>query len=300
MSWLERVKEGLRRTAGGVAESFALLGSRKLAAEQIKSIQDALIGADTGVEIAQMVASRLRQCKIGDAISEDEIKSLVLSIILPILEYRRGDIIPGAAPYVVMLCGVNGNGKTTTAGKLAHKWKREGKDVILAACDTFRAAAVDQLRIWAERAGSKFISGSSGADPASVAFAAVKDAQDSDADVVILDTAGRLQNKQNLMDELGKIKRTVTKLRDSGPDAVILVLDATTGQNAISQVVAFNEIVNLSGIIITKLDGTAKAGVVLQIAHRFQIPIVGIGIGEGIDDLGEFDPKTFAEGILGI
>ncbi len=223
---------------------------------------------------------------------------MAAEVVLPILQSQNAEFHCQHSPHIILFCGVNGNGKTTTAGKLASKLHVEGKKVLLAACDTFRAAAVEQLRVWSERSGADLFHGAHGADPASVAFQAVQKAQLEGYDVLIIDTAGRLQNKQNLMDELGKITRVMKKLLPEAPHDSILVVDATTGQNALSQVELFTQSTPLTGLIVTKLDSTAKGGIIVNLVKKFSLPVFFVGVGEGIDDLAPFDPEGFVSALF--
>jgi fused signal recognition particle receptor len=258
-----------------------------------------LISADLGAELSNQIVNNLSKIKVRSEDVEHTISNLLknelIKVVEPVaksLDYSLG------SPHILMLCGVNGNGKTTTAGKIASQLVGDGKKVMLVACDTFRAAAVEQLKIWADRTGSMFICGPANSDPASVAFKAIEDAKESGCDVIIIDTAGRLHNKVDLMNELSKIRRVVQKHDESAPHNTILVLDATTGQNALSQVSEFKKVTDLTGLIITKLDGTAKGGIVFAIAQKFNLPINAVGVGEGVDDLNSFDPKTFVDSIV--
>jgi fused signal recognition particle receptor len=299
MSWFQRVKEGLSKTASTITSSIGLKpGRKKIDKEMLYELEESLLLADLGVATTEKIISDLSRLKLDKEADDSDIRAIICDSVLPILSARSKTLEFSKKPHVLLLCGVNGNGKTTTAGKIAYKLTSIGKKVMLAACDTFRAAATDQLSIWAQRSGAKFVRGEHNSDPASVAYSALAQAQTENYDVLIIDTAGRLHTKQNLMDELEKIIRVLKKLDDSAPHDCVLVIDATTGQNAISQVDIFSKTVNLNGLIITKLDGTAKGGILVSIAQKFNIPILAIGVGESIDDLDNFNPKEFVEALI--
>lgn len=298
MNWLKRVKAGLSKTAATITNSIGL-GRKKIDKATLHELEESLLMADLGVATTEKIIADLSRIKLGSDVEPSEIKSIISESILPILTTRAKTLTFDKKPHILMLCGVNGNGKTTTAGKIAYKLTSSGKKVMLAACDTFRAAATDQLKIWADRASATFVSGEDNSDPASVAYRALERAQKEGYDVLIIDTAGRLHNKQNLMDELGKIIRVMQKLDADAPHDSVLVIDATTGQNAVSQVEVFSQTVKLNGLIVTKLDGTAKGGILVSIAQKFDIPILAIGVGEAIEDLDEFDPKGFVDALIG-
>ena len=300
MSWFAKVKAGLSKTASTISSGIAsVVSSKKIDTATIEELEEALITADLGLEATNHVIEIVRKLKVDKASSEHDISTVISDAIAKELEGASKTLSVSHKPHVVLMCGVNGNGKTTTIGKMASKLASEGKSVMVAACDTFRAAAVGQLQVWAERSSADFISGEENADPASVAYKALESAINKGVDVLFIDTAGRLHNKQNLMDELGKIVRVMQKLDESAPHDAILVIDATTGQNAISQVDTFSKTVKLDGLIITKLDGTAKGGIVVNITQKFKLPIYAIGVGEGIEDLDQFVPSEFARAIVG-
>lgn len=253
---------------------------------------------DIGHKTSKLIIDRLSSIKFDKEVEYNTITQQLMSEIESILNPAVQPLILNKKPHIIMVCGVNGNGKTTTIGKLAYKYKEMGKSVMLVACDTFRAAASEQLNIWAERSDCLIVTGEYGSDSASVAYRAVSQAIKDNVDVVLIDTAGRLQNNVNLMEELSKIYRTIKKLDDTAPHDVILVLDATTGQNAYSQLEAFSKMVNVTGLIVTKLDGTAKGGVVIGLAEAYKIKLHAIGIGENIEDLREFTSKEFAEALF--
>jgi fused signal recognition particle receptor len=297
-----RLKAGLSRTASTLTTGLSdLFTKERLDAETIQGLEDALIRADVGAALAHDLAGQVAQGRYDSEISESEVRALLAGAIAKVLAPVAKPFVPDPArkPFVVLVAGVNGTGKTTTIGKLAAKLKAEGKSVMLAACDTFRAAAIDQLKIWGERAHVPVIARGPGADAAGLAFDAIKEARAANVDVLLIDTAGRLQNKAGLMAELEKLVRVVKKLDESAPHAAVLVLDATTGQNAMSQVDAFKAAVPLTGLVMTKLDGTAKGGILVALAHRFGIPIHFIGVGEGIADLQSFDARNFANALTG-
>ena len=273
---------------------------RALNDEMVESLEELLITSDMGVETSLRVASNMAAGRFGKKLSSSEIKDLLSDEITNILEpVAKPMPLYKKTPQVVLVVGVNGSGKTTTIGKLASQFKAAGKSVIIAAGDTFRAAAVEQLQVWGDRAGVPVLTAPEGSDPASLSFEAMQKAQDEGADLLMIDTAGRLQNRQDLMEELAKIVRVIRKKDQTAPHNTLLVLDATTGQNALNQVEHFKNISDVSGLIMTKLDGTAKGGVLVALADKFQLPIHAIGVGEKIDDLQPFDPKEFADALIG-
>ena len=297
-----RLKQGLSRTATSLAGSISdIVTKKKLDAQTVTALEEALIRADVGPTLAANLAGEIAKGRYDKDISERELRDALAEAIARVLAPVAVPFTVDRTkrPFVVLVAGVNGTGKTTTVGKLAARLAREGHRIVLAAGDTFRAAAIEQLKIWGERAGATVVAGAQGGDAASLAFDAVKTARDSAADVVLIDTAGRLQNKAGLMAELEKISRVVKKLDDTAPHAALLVLDATTGQNALSQVEAFRAAVPLSGLIMTKLDGTAKGGILVALADRFGLPIQFVGVGEGVDDLQTFDAQNFANALTG-
>ena len=273
---------------------------RKFDDEMLEQLEELLIASDMGVETAMRVAANMAQGNLGRRFSTAEIKKLLADEIEQIMMNVAQPLpIYPKQPQVVLVVGVNGSGKTTTIGKLASQFKEAGKNVVIAAGDTFRAAAVEQLQIWGDRANVPVLVAPEGSDPASLAFDALERAQQDKADLLMIDTAGRLQNRTDLMEELAKIVRVLKKKDPDSPQNTILVLDATTGQNAISQVETFREIAEVSGLIMTKLDGTAKGGVLVALADKFGLPIHAIGVGEQIDDLAPFDPAEFAQALTG-
>ncbi len=298
-----RLKTGLNRTVGNISNSLtAAFTKRKLDSAALEELEDLLIAADLGPTIAASVSGKLAEDRFDKEICEDEIKSaladVVADILLPVAHPLRIDA--ENRPHVILVVGVNGTGKTTTIGKIAHNLTSDGKSVVLAAADTFRAAAIDQLQIWGERAGATVVRRDVGTDPAAVAYEGLQTAQARNADVLLVDTAGRLQNKSNLMDELAKVARVLDKLDEGAPHDCLLVLDATTGQNVLQQVEVFSKVCNVSGLVMTKLDGTARGGVLVAVAERFSLPVHYIGIGEGIDDLQPFAAREFARAVTGL
>ena len=302
MSWLERLKSGLSRSSdrlvGGIHQA---LGGRKLDDAALGELEDTLVTADLGPGVAGRIVGTLRSRRF-EALDDDAVRGVFADEIAKVLTpvARTFDPKEGLKPHVVLVVGVNGSGKTTTIGKLANGYAQAGWKVMVAACDTFRAAAVSQLKVWGERAGVPVITGPERGDPAALAYQAFEQARAEGADLLFIDTAGRLHNKADLMAELEKIIRVVRKLDPAAPHDVLLVLDATTGQNAIAQVETFKSIVNVSGLIVTKLDGSARGGVLVAIAEKFGLPVVAIGVGEGIDDLQPFAPDAFARGLLAL
>ena len=273
---------------------------RKFDDDMLEQLEELLITSDMGVDTAMRVSANMAQGNLGSRFSTSEIKKLLADEIEQIMEHVAQPLpIYSKHPQVVLVVGVNGSGKTTTIGKLASQFKEAGKNVVIAAGDTFRAAAVEQLQIWGDRANVPVLVAPEGSDPASLAFDALEKAQQEKADLLMIDTAGRLQNRTDLMEELAKIVRVLKKKDPEAPQNTILVLDATTGQNAISQVETFREIAEVSGLIMTKLDGTAKGGVLVALADKFGLPIHAIGVGEKIDDLAPFDPAEFAQALTG-
>jgi fused signal recognition particle receptor len=297
-----RLKAGLSRTASAFSGGLVgLVTKQRLDAESLEILEEALIRSDVGVGLAQRLAAEVGESRYDVEISTYEVRALAADAITNVLKKAAAPFRVDATkkPFVVLVAGVNGTGKTTTIGKLAAKLGSEGRRVTLAACDTFRAAAIDQLKIWGERAHADVIARAPGSDAAGLAFDAFEAARQNKVDVLLIDTAGRLQNKAGLMAELEKIARVLKKVDPEAPHAVLLVLDATTGQNAISQVEAFQAATPLTGLIMTKLDGTAKGGILVALADRFKLPIHFVGVGESISDLQPFDPKAFAKALTG-
>lgn len=302
MSLWSRLKSGLSRSSDALGTSLSgLIGGKKLSAETLGDLEDALIMADLGVATAAAITENLRHRRDLADLDETGLRQALATEISGFLaDAEQPFRLPAATPAVILMTGVNGAGKTTTIGKLAKKFQADGKSVMLAACDTFRAAAAEQLQIWGERAGVKIISGARGADAAGLAFHAMEQARSAQVDILMIDTAGRLQSNENLMAELGKIIRVIRKLDDSAPHQSLLVLDATTGQNAIAQAEAFGDTAETSGLIMTKLDGTARGGGLVAIAQKLTLPIYFIGVGEQADDLQAFKAYDFARALVGL
>jgi fused signal recognition particle receptor len=298
----ERLKKGLSRSSGGLSDSLAGVFTRKkLDAQTVEELEEALIGADLGAALAANIAQGVAKGRYDWLISESELRRILCAEITRVLKPVEKPLAvdPAKKPYVILVAGVNGTGKTTTIGKLAWRFARDRLKVVIAAGDTFRAAAIEQLQIWGERTDAEVVARAPGADAAGVAFEALEKARSTGADVLLIDTAGRLQNKAGLMAELGKIARVIKKVDPEAPHAVLLVLDATTGQNAVGQVDAFRAIVPLTGLIMTKLDGTAKGGILAAIADKFWLPVHFIGVGEQPDDLQVFEAGKFAAALTG-
>ena len=301
--WLSRLRSGLSRTSEKLNTGIsAALTSRKLDSATLEELEDVLISADIGVATAAKLSASLADIKFKKEISDLEIREALANNISKILRPVATplEINVGRKPHIILVVGVNGSGKTTTIGKLAKNWSSNGKSIILAAGDTFRAAAVEQLKIWGERAHCPVIAGSPGSDAAGLAFDALEQARRSNADALLIDTAGRLQNREDLMGELSKIIRVLRKIDPDAPHSCLLVLDATVGQNAHTQVEIFKEMADVSGLVMTKLDGTARGGVVVALAERFGLPVHAVGVGEGEEDLQAFDADFFARNLLGL
>ena len=284
-----------------MGRSAAAEPRRALDDDMLEQLEELLIAADMGVDTALRVTANLAEGRMGKKVSSREIKELLAQEVARIMEPVAKPLpIYAKRPQVVLVVGVNGSGKTTTIGKLASQFKGAGKKVVIAAGDTFRAAAVEQLQVWGDRAGVPVLTAPEGSDPASLAFDAMTKAQEEGADLLMIDTAGRLQNRADLMEELSKIVRVIRKKDETAPHNTLLVLDATTGQNALSQVGTFQKLADVSGLVMTKLDGTAKGGVLVALADKFGLPIHAIGVGEQIDDLAPFDPEEFAAALTGL
>ena len=307
LNWFKKLKTGLSKSASKVENAFAsVTGKKTIDQDILNDIEDQLILADLGVEVASRTARRIKEQKFElnekKEISKTDVAETLATEIEKILLPCESNLFAQikSKPHVILLAGVNGSGKTTTAGKIAEKFRLESKSVILAAADTFRAAAVAQLEAWGERTGAKVVSGSEGGDSAAVAFIALEKAKKEQVDIVIIDTAGRLQNKKDLMEELTKTCRVISKLDPDAPHQKIVVLDGTVGQNAHSQLKIFNDSIGLTGMIITKLDGSAKGGVVVSLAEKFKIPIYAVGVGEGLNDLQDFKAVSFSRALAGL
>ncbi len=301
--WFGRIKAGLSRSSSRLTQGIGdLFTKRKLDDEALEELEELLIGADFGVATASRVTARLAKSRFGKEISPEEIKEALAEEISTILApvARPLALDPAKKPHVVLMVGVNGSGKTTTIGKLAKYYKGQGLKVTMAAGDTFRAAAVEQLKVWGERTGCPVVAGPQGADAAGLAFDALSQSAARGDDLLLIDTAGRLQNKADLMAELEKMVRVLKKQDPTAPHDVLLVLDSTVGQNAHSQVEIFKNLIQVSGLVMTKLDGTARGGVVVALAEKFALPVHAIGVGEGVDDLRPFEAAAFARSLVGL
>ena len=301
--WFSRLKAGLSKSSSRLIDGIAgVFTRRRLDATAIEELEDVLITADLGPATAARLAGGLAKRRIERDIDADEVRGMLAEDIADILApvAVELEIKPENRPHIVLVVGVNGTGKTTTIGKLAQQLVLDGKNVMLAAGDTFRAAAIEQLGVWGERTGCPVVARETGSDASGLIYDAVERARSANADVLLVDTAGRLHNKRNLMAELEKIQRVIQKLDPNAPHDVVLVLDATTGQNAIAQVETFKEMVSVTGLVVTKLDGTAKGGVLVALADRFGLPVRAIGVGEGIDDLQSFSARDFARNLMGL
>lgn len=301
-SFFSRLKSGLSRSATKLSSSItSVFTKRKLDDEALEELEDQLIAADLGPAVAARVIKRFRSTRFGKEVSDEEIRETlaleISEILTPVAQPLELD--RSKKPFVILMVGVNGAGKTTTIGKLAATYREAGLTSLLAAGDTFRAAAVEQLQVWGQRTNCEVITAPANTDPASLAHDALAKAQKTDVDVVLIDTAGRLHNKTALMEELRKVIRVIRKLDPTAPHATLLTLDATTGQNAITQVGIFKEMVDLSGLIVTKLDGSARGGIVVALAEKFGLPIHAVGTGEQIEDLRDFDAVEFAKALVG-
>ena len=301
-TWLDRLRGGFRKTSERLGDNLTgLVGRAQLDEAVLDDVEEALIASDLGPETAARVRARLSEERFESVLTEARLRRIVAdeleAILRPVAEPLEVDAFP--RPQVILIVGVNGSGKTTTIAKLARLFQEQDYSVLLAAGDTFRAAAIGQLRIWADRIGVPLVTGPEGGDPSAVVFDAVRTATADGIDVLIVDTAGRLQNKTVLMDELAKIRRVLGRLNPAAPHDVVLVLDATTGQNALNQIEVFKDVAGVTGLIMTKLDGTARGGVLVAAAERYRLPIHAIGLGEGMDDLRPFDAAEAARAIIG-
>uniref|UniRef100_Q07UV7 Signal recognition particle receptor FtsY n=1 Tax=Rhodopseudomonas palustris (strain BisA53) TaxID=316055 RepID=Q07UV7_RHOP5 len=302
-SWWRRLSSGLKRTSSSIGTALAeFVSKRKLDRAMLEEIEDVLLRADLGTEVSARIAAAVGEGRYDKMISASDVKEIVAAEVEKVLApVARPLVIDGAKkPFVILMVGVNGSGKTTTIGKLAARLSGEGRKVMLAAGDTFRAAAIEQLKVWGERTGSPVVAGAQGSDSASLAFNALTQAKDEGRDVLLIDTAGRLQNRTELMNELEKVVRVIRKVDSSAPHAVLLVLDATVGQNALSQVEAFSRTAGVTGLVMTKLDGTARGGILVALAEKHKLPVHFIGVGESVDDLAPFTAPDFAKAIAGI
>ena len=302
LGFFSRLKEGLTRSTQKLSEGITtVFKKRRLDDEALEELEEVLISADLGTDVARRVIANFRRTRFGKEVTDEEIKQALgeelAAVLAPVALPLQLD--PAKQPHVVLVVGVNGTGKTTTIGKLAQNFREHGKRVVLVAGDTFRAAAVEQLQIWGERVGAPVIAGAANADSAGLAFNALTQAKLEGADVLLIDTAGRLHNKAALMDELRKIIRVLRKQDETAPHSVLLVLDATTGQNAVQQVRVFKEMVDVTGLVVTKLDGSARGGIVVALAETFGLPVHAVGVGEKASDLRPFDAADFARGLVG-
>jgi fused signal recognition particle receptor len=301
-SWWRRLSAGLRRTSSSLGTAVAdLVTKRKLDRAMLDDIEDVLLRADLGTEVAARIAEAVGKGRYDKSVSADDVTTIVAAEVEKVLAPVAQPLVIDAAqkPFVILVVGVNGSGKTTTIGKLAAKLSAEGRKVMLAAGDTFRAAAIEQLKVWGERNKVPVVARAQGSDSASLAYEAVEAAKAANMDVLLIDTAGRLQNKTELMVELEKVRRVIGKVDASAPHAVLLVLDATVGQNALSQVEVFQKTAGVTGLVMTKLDGTARGGILVALSEKYKLPVHFIGVGEGIDDLAPFTARDFARAIAG-
>jgi fused signal recognition particle receptor len=300
-SWWKRLSGGLKRTSSSLGAAITgLVSKRKLDASTLEELENELIRADFGIDVADRIVETLRSGRYEKGIAPEELQNLLAGEIEKVMAPVAQPLEVTARPFVVLVAGVNGSGKTTTIGKLAARFRAEGKSVMLVAGDTFRAAATEQLKIWGERTGATVEARAQGADAAGLAFDAIAAAKAQGVDVVLMDTAGRLQNRAELMNELEKIVRVIRKVEPDAPHAVLLVLDATVGQNALSQVEIFRKTAGVTGLVMTKLDGTARGGILVAIASRFGLPVHFIGVGEGVEDLSPFTAREYARAVVGL
>jgi fused signal recognition particle receptor len=300
-NWWKRLSGGLKRSSSSLGASItALVSHRQLEPEALDALEDELVRADLGLDLAARIVNALGEGRYPQGITPEEVKAVLAGEIEKVLAPVAKPLDLTTRPFVILVAGVNGSGKTTTIGKLAARFKGEGKSVMLVAGDTFRAAAIDQLKIWSERTGANVMARAPGSDAASLAFDAVVAAKAQGIEIVLVDTAGRLQNRAELMNELEKMVRVMRKVEPTAPHAVLLVLDATVGQNALSQVEIFGKIAGVTGLVMTKLDSTARGGILVAIGDKFGLPVHFIGIGEGVDDLAPFTARDFARALVGL
>jgi fused signal recognition particle receptor len=300
-NWWKRLRGGLKRTSSSLGGAVTgLVSKRKLDAETLEELRNELIRADLGLDFAARIADVLGEGRFEKAIGPDEVRAVLAGEIEKVLSPVAKPLDVTTRPFVILVAGVNGSGKTTTIGKLAARFRAEGKSVMLVAGDTFRAAAIDQLKIWGGRTGASVMANEPGADAAGLAFDAITASKAQGVEVVLVDTAGRLQNRAELMGELEKMIRVIRKVEPTAPHAVLLVLDATVGQNALSQVEIFSKTAGVTGLVMTKLDGTARGGILVAIADKFDLPVHFIGVGEGVDDLAPFNARDFARAVVGL
>ena len=302
-NWFQKLKTGLFKSSEKISQGVKkIFVNKKLDIQTLNDLEELLIMADLGPSAAEKLTAELANEKFDKNIKPEEVKTfLAKKIEETLVDVAKPLILNNSkTPNVVLVVGVNGTGKTTTIGKLAHQYSSEGKKIMIAACDTFRAAAVEQLQIWAERSNAEFVKSSQGCDSAGLAYEALEKAKSKKIDVLFIDTAGRVQNRTELMEELAKIIRVIRKLDPESPHHCLLTLDATTGQNAVSQVEIFKEIAEISGLIVTKLDGSAKGGILLSLAEKFSLPVHAVGVGEKIEDLQSFEAQEFAKSLMGL
>ncbi|MDF1749117.1 MAG: signal recognition particle-docking protein FtsY [Alphaproteobacteria bacterium] len=304
LGWFEKLKQGLAKTSARLTDGVTgiFTGKRRLDDTALEELEDVLIGSDLGPGMAARMTAELARTRFDKEIGGDEVREAFATHVTSVLDPVAKPLVIDRTkkPHVVLVVGVNGSGKTTTIGKLAKSYKDQGLTVMLAAGDTFRAAAVEQLKVWGERTGCPVVSRDTGSDAASLAFEAFTEAQEAGVDVLLVDTAGRLHNKAGLMQELQKVVRVLGKQDDSAPHDTIMVLDATVGQNALQQVKVFGEMVNVTGLVVTKLDGTAKGGVLVALADTFGLPVHAIGVGEQAEDMRPFEARDFARSLMGL
>jgi len=306
LGWFQRLKQGLAKTSSKLTDGVqgVFTGKRRLDDDALEELEEVLIASDLGPATAAKLTAELARTRFDKEVDADEVRRAlaqsIADILAPVARPLAAGTDPAKAPHVVLVVGVNGSGKTTTIGKLAHQLRAQGKSVMLCAGDTFRAAAIEQLQIWGERTGAPVVARATGADAAGLAFDAYKQAQADGVDVLLIDTAGRLHNKKDLMEELSKIVRVLKKLDETTPHDTVMVLDATVGQNALQQVQTFRELVSVSGLVVTKLDGTAKAGVLVALAEKIGLPVHAIGVGETAEDLRPFKAEDFAKSLMGV
>ena len=303
MSWLKRLTDGLKKTsASATSQLTGIFTGKKINADTMESLEEALISADLGVAASSKIVQELAKKHDGKSGDQDELlDSLAVSISNILKPFQKQLLVSDTYhPHIMMLVGVNGSGKTTTAGKLARRFSQQGKKVVLVAADTFRAAAIEQLKGWAERSSVDILSAERGADPAALVYQSIEKARQQKADLILIDTAGRLQNRTELMEELAKIVRVIKKLVPEAPHDSLIVLDGTVGQNSISQLKAFQDVSAITGIIMTKLDGSARGGALVALAEEFELPIHLIGVGETAEDLQDFNANAYARALLGL
>lgn len=304
LNWFQKIKQGLTKTSSRLTDGVASIftGKRRLDDAALEELEDVLIAADLGPAMAARMTAELARTRFDKEITDQEVREAFAAHVTTVLEpvAKPLEPVPDRKPHVVLVVGVNGSGKTTTIGKLAKRYREQGLSVMLAAGDTFRAAAVEQLKVWGDRTGVPVVSRATGTDAASLAFEALKEAREAGVDILLIDTAGRLHNKSDLMQELQKVVRVIGKQDESAPHDTVMVLDATVGQNALQQVSVFGDMVKVTGLVLTKLDGTAKGGVLVALADRFGLPVHAIGVGEQADDLRPFEARDFARGLMGL